>query len=215
MLYGALLSPFVRKVALVVAEKGIACTLESNARANPDFAEASPFGKIPAIRDGTFTLADSSAIAHYLEAKCPTPALIPAEAEARARTIWFDEYANTLLAGSGLKVLFNRFVGPKILGIPGDEAEALKGIAELPRFYDYLEAAAAGPAWLAGEAFTLADIAVAVQLCACDLVQAGPDAATYPAIAAWYARVSARPAWISVVAQAAAHASANRAPQPA
>jgi glutathione S-transferase len=32
---------------------------------------------MPALRDGDYTLPDSTAIIHYLEAKFPDPALIP------------------------------------------------------------------------------------------------------------------------------------------
>ena len=143
-LYGALLSPFVRKVALIAAEKDLPCELvvSNPGGPNPEFVEASPFGKIPAIRDGDFTLADSSAIAHYLEAKQPSPALIPAEAQARGRAIWFDEFADTIFAGAGLKIVFNRLVAPKLLKLPYDEEVAKQGEAELLPILAYLESAA-------------------------------------------------------------------------
>ena len=203
-LYGALLSPFVRKVALIAAEKGLACELVigSPGNANPEFVAASPFGKIPAIRDGLFTLADSSAISHYLEAKQPAPALLPAEAEARGRAVWFDEFADTILAGAGLKIVFNRLVAPRLLKLPYDEAVAQQGEAELPAILAYLEGAAPQAGWLAGE-FSLGDVAVASVLRTMTYVGHGPDTAAYPRTAAWYARVSERPAWQAVAAQEA------------
>ena len=69
---------------------------------NPDFRAASPFGKMPALVDGDYCLPDSSAIVHYLEAMHPEPALIPVEPRARARTIWFDEFADTVLGAAGM-----------------------------------------------------------------------------------------------------------------
>ena len=94
-LYGALLSPFVRKVALAATEKGIDydLILTSPGTPDPDFRVASPFGKIPAIRDGDFLLADSTAIFTYLEAKHPEPALLPADPRLRGKAMWFDEFA--------------------------------------------------------------------------------------------------------------------------
>ena len=203
-LYGALLSPFVRKVALIAAEKGMPCELVMTSPGNtdPEFVAASPFGKIPAIRDGLFTLADSSAIAHYLEAKQPDPALLPAEAEARGRAVWFDEFADTVLAGAGLKIVFNRLVAPRLLKLPYDEAVAQQGEAELPAILAYLEGAAPQDGWLAGE-FSLGDVAVASVLRTMTYVGHGPDTAAYPRTAAWYARVSERPAWQAVAAQEA------------
>ena len=203
-LFGALLSPFVRKVCVAAAEKGMACelVLSSPGNPDPDFAAASPFGKIPAMKDGDYTLADSTAIITYMEAKQPSPALLPAEARARGKAMWFDEFADTIYAASGLKILFNRLVAPRLLKLPYDEAIALQGEAELPRILDYLESVAPQSGWLAGE-FTLGDISVASMLRSMAYVGHGPDAAKYPKTAAWYDRVAARPGWLAVAEQEA------------
>lgn len=203
-LYGALLSPFVRKVAVVLEEKGMTweLALSSPGAPDPDFQKASPFGKIPALCDGDYMLADSSAIAIYLDAKQPTPAVLPAEAKARGKAMWFDEFADTILGASGLKILFNRLVGPKLLKLPSDEAIALQGEAELPRILDYLESAAPEQGWLDGE-FSLGDISVASTLKSMSYVGHGPDASRYPRTAAWYGRVAARPSWATVAAMEA------------
>ena len=75
IVYGASLSPFVRKVLAFAGEKGI--EVESRPvdfrNKSAEFLEASPFGKIPGFRDpgsgsGTggddFCISDSSAIIH-------------------------------------------------------------------------------------------------------------------------------------------------------
>ena len=84
ILYGSTMSPFVRKVAAFAAEKGIDFELKAIGLGDPDpeFRAASPFGKMPALIDGDYRLADSSAIIHYLEAKYPEPELIPADPRA-------------------------------------------------------------------------------------------------------------------------------------
>ncbi len=98
-IYGFPLSPFVRKVVVAVNEKGLAAEVVPSNPSQPDdeFAAVSPFHKIPAFRDGDFTLADSTAIVTYLEAKYPEPPLLPAAPEARAKAIWFEEVADTVL----------------------------------------------------------------------------------------------------------------------
>ena len=195
--YGALLSPFVRKVCLVAEEKGIAYELVMSRPGNPDpdFVKASPFGKIPAIVDGDYRLADSSAIVAYLEAKHPGNPMLPADPQARGQAVWWDEFADTILAASGLKILFNRLVGPKILKIGGDEATALQGEAELPRILGYFESVAPESGWLVGDAFTLADVSVASMFRSLSYVGHEPKSQTHPRTAAWYARVCERPAW--------------------
>lgn len=199
-LYGALLSPYVRKVAVICEEKGISWDLARGGpgSTDPEFLAASPLGKIPAIDDDGFTLADSSAIAFYLQAKHPQPCLLPADPQARGKTVFWDEFADTVLGTSGLKILFNRLVGPKLLKVGGDEAIALQGEAELPRWLDWLETQVPAQGWLLGDAFTLADIAVASTMRTLAYVGHGVDAAQRPQIAAWYGRVVARPAWAAV-----------------
>lgn len=202
-LYGALLSPYVRKVAVFATEKGISYDFVQGSPGSPDpaFVAASPFGKIPAIEDDGFTLADSTAIALYLDARYPQVPLVPEDPQLRGRAIFLDEFADTLLAGSGLKVLFNRLVGPKLLRVGGDEAVALQGEAELPRWFDWLENTVPDDGWLLGDMFSLADISVASVLRTLVYVKHPVDPAVRPRTAAWYARVTARPAWASVAAQ--------------
>ena len=205
-LYGALLSPFVRKVAVVLGEKGLDYTPARGGPGSndPEFLAVSPFAKIPAIDDDHFTLSDSSAIVHYLEAKHPSPALIPTDPQALGQAVWFDEFGDTIFADSGLKILFNRVVGPRFLGKPLNEALALEGEAELPRIFDYIESVVPDDGWLLGEAFSIADITIASMLCTLRYVGHGPNAAAYPRTAAWHARALARPAWQAVAAREAA-----------
>src|SRR5258708_8391309 len=108
-IYGSSLSPFVRKVLAFAAEKGIEIDLQPTGfpDRSAEFCEASPFNKMPAIRDGDYCLSDSTAIVHYLEAKHPEPALIPREPELLANTIWFQKFSNTTMSPSWPKIFFN------------------------------------------------------------------------------------------------------------
>lgn len=200
--FGALLSPYVRKVCLVATEKSVEYDLipRSPHHPDPEFRAASPFGKIPAIVDDGYSLCDSTAIVAYLEAKYPETPLLPADPRARGKAVWFEEYADTILAVSGLKVLFNRFVAPRLLKLPHDEDAAAQGEAELPAIYDYLEGVAPGDGWLAGEDFSLGDIAVASILRSLTYVNVEPKPERYPGICDWYARVRDRPAWREIAA---------------
>lgn len=164
IVYGSSMSPFVRKVLAFAAEKGI--EVESKVVGlqdqDPEFREASPFGKIPGFRDGDFAISDSTAIITYLEAIRPEPNLIPAEPKARARTIWYEEFADTVLAACGGKMFFNRIVAPRFLGREGDEAVANAAECdELPPLLDYLEKVIPDSGYLVEDRLTLADIAVA------------------------------------------------------
>ncbi|MCZ8325188.1 MAG: glutathione S-transferase family protein [Sphingomonadaceae bacterium] len=194
--YGFPISPFVRKVHVVAAEKGIPVELAMSNPAAPaeEFLAASPFRKIPALVDGDFTCADSTAIVTYLDALQPDPPMVPGTPQQKARAIWFEEFADTILVAAGGKVLFNRFVAPKLMGKPGDEAAAEQGLKELEPVLAYLESQC-GDGWLAGGDFSVGDVAVAAVLRSLGYVGLEPDPATHPRTAAWYARVTARPSW--------------------
>lgn len=166
IVYGSSLSPFVRKVVAFAGEKGIDLDLQTTggfAEPKAEFVEASPFRKMPALRDGDFTLADSTAIIHYLEALQPEPALIPADAKQRGKTIWFEEFADTVLCACGAKIFFNLIVAPRFLGRPGDEEVAKQAeLNDLPPILEYLEKVVPQDGgYLVGDTLTLADIAVA------------------------------------------------------
>jgi len=169
ILYGSSLSPFVRKVLAYAGEKGIELELKPTGSApgehSEEFLEASPLRKMPALRDGDFTLADSSAIIQYLEAKFPEPELIPADPKMRGRTIWFEEFADLSLGSCTGKMFFNRVVLPRFFGRGGDEEAALNSERqELPPLLDYLEQVVPEPGeFLVGGRISLADIAIATQ----------------------------------------------------
>jgi glutathione S-transferase len=206
-------SPFVRKVLVVAAEKGIAVeVVMANPREpSPEFLAASPFRKMPALRDGDYTLADSTAIATYLDALQPSPPLFPAEPRARGKAVWFEEVADTIMSPIGAKIVYNRFVAPRMLGIAGDEEAALQGERELEPIFAYLEAAAASEGWLAGTHYSLGDIAVASCLVTLASVDRGAAAERHPRLTAWLARVRARRAWQDVAGRER-EAMAARAP---
>ena len=208
ILYGSSLSPFVRKVLAYAGEKGIELDVVAVGPGdpNPDFRAASPFGKMPGLADGDFKLADSSAIIHYLEAKQPDPALIPGDPQLRGRTIWFDEFADTILAGCGAKMFFNRVVAPRFLKRPGDENLAMAAERdELPPILDYLESVVPGPeGFLVGGGLTLADIAVASPFANLRHLSVEIDAGRHPKTLAFVERILARPSFAPWIEREAA-----------
>lgn len=207
IVYGSSLSPFVRKVLAFAAEKGIEVELKPTGLGNkdPEFIEASPFGKMPGFRDGDFAISDSSAIVAYLEAVKPEPNLIPTEAKARARTIWFDEYSDTILFACGGKMFFNRVVAPRFLGQPGDEAIAARAeCEELPPLLDYLETKIPPSGFLVEDRLTLADISVASPFANFRHLDVVLDPGRYPKLAAYVERMLARPSFAPWIAREAA-----------
>ncbi|HJT39462.1 MAG TPA: glutathione S-transferase family protein [Sphingobium sp.] len=197
IVYGARPSPFVRKVIVFAAEKGIELEVKPAGfgQGGDAFAEASPFGKIPGFQDGDFLISDSSAIITYLEAIRPEPNLIPAEARARARTIWYDEFGDTIVQAAGVPIFFNRMVAP-LMGRPQDlEAADRAEVEQMPKIYDYLEKMLPESGFLVEDRFTLADIAVACPLINVGYCSDGLRQGGWPRLARWIEEMQARPSF--------------------
>jgi glutathione S-transferase len=152
---------------------------------------------MPALRDGDFTLADSSAIVHYLEAKHPQPALIPSQPQALGRCVWFEEFADTILGACCAKMFYNRIVAPRFFGRPGDEEVAAAAERdELPPMLDYLEKQVPGESgFLVGDSISLADIAVATVFANLDHMGVTVDRGAHPRTAAFVDRILSRPSF--------------------
>ncbi len=200
-IYGSSFSPFVRKVTAFCTAAGIDYELVSIGlgSSDPGFHAASPLGKMPAMEDDGFTLADSSAIVHYLEAK-HKPGLIPQNAQGLGKTIWWDEVADCELFAAFQPAFFNRIVAPLFLRRDADEAAATRALTEAaPRVLGVLEPYMPdGEGWLLGDRLTLADIAVASPLV--NFIHAGGTLDAHPRTATFAARMHAQPCFAQSIA---------------
>ncbi|MFC6789892.1 glutathione S-transferase family protein [Methylobacterium komagatae] len=204
IVYGTSVSPYVRKVLVSLFEKGVSFDHKPVPfhADDPGFQAASPTGKIPALDDDGFLLPDSTAILNYIEAKHPEPALIPAEAKARGRAVWFDKYGDTELFPVLIIPFVERFLKPKLMNKEGDEARAQKTIDEkFPPLLDYLESQIEGE-YLVGNAFSIADIAVATNFHNLRLAKYEIDAGRWPKLAAFVNRTLERPSFVKAIAAA-------------
>jgi glutathione S-transferase len=206
IVYGGNISPFVRKVRVALAEKGLEYKLENiNPFAPPpEFLEISPLKRIPAFRDTDQPepnhLADSSIICDYLEHKFPKPSLYPADPFQRARALWFEEYADSVVAsniGSGL--FFERIV-KKLMRRQTDETVCQKTLTEkLPPLFDYLEKEVGDREFLVGNQFSIADISVGTMFVNFAHCGESIDAGRWPKLAAYVKRLHARPSFKSLL----------------
>ena len=204
--YGANASPFVRKVRVFLAEKGIPYNLEPVFPFNPppEFKQMSPLGKIPAYKDGDVVLSDSSVICAYLERTNPQPSLYPADPYDYARALWYEEYADGGLVNVlTIKIFRQKIVVPIFFKQPTDEAMVQKAIAEeLPPMFDYLESQLKeGSTTLVGNQFSIGDIGVATQFVNLRHGGVGVDTKRWPKLAHYIASVHGRPSFKAVIAE--------------
>jgi glutathione S-transferase len=202
---GAAVSPFVRKVRVFLAEKGLEYEHDPvNPFAPPEgFRELSPLGRIPAFRDGERTLADSSVICAYLERTHPEPALFPKEPYDYARALWIEEYMDGgFVPVAGPRIFRPLVLVPLLTRKEVDETEPLRCFAEeMPPFFDYLERQLGEAEFFVDGRLTVADIAVASPFVNLRHAGLAPDAARWPRLAAFLARMHARPSFAACIAE--------------
>ncbi len=201
-LHGVNLSPFVRKARFALEEKGIAYEQIQVLPfgQTPEFLKISPLGKIPVWQDGDFIVPDSSVIIDYLERTHPTPALYPSDPKLRARALWYEEYADTKVVEVLTTVFFQRFVNPKFMQQPTDEALVEETLRDrIPPVFDYLEQEIGDNEVLVGSQYSIADLAVSSPFVNFALGGEEVDAARWPVLAAYVQRCQSRPAQKKVI----------------
>ncbi len=202
-LYHLILSPFCRKVRVILGEKGVTFELvaEKVWRRRPEFLALNPAAQVPVLvlDDGT-AIAESSAILEYLEETYPQPNLMGGDprgrAEVRRLVAWFDLkfYREVTRNLTGEKVQ-KRFLGR---GEPSSEA-IRAGHANLPVHLEYIAWLTERRNWLAGDLFSAADIAAAAHLSTLDYIGDVPWD-KFPPAKDWYARIKSRPSFRALLA---------------
>ena len=201
-LYHLSLSPFCRKIRLVLAEKKLEVELveERPWERRMDFLRLNPAGQVPVLMIDDLTLADSGAIFEYLEETHPEPALLPRDpglrAEARRLAAWFDDKFHAEVTAN---LLYER-VNKKLAKTGHPDSEKIKaGLRNIRYHLDYIGWLTDRRRWLAGNQLTIADFAAAAHLSALDYV-GDVDWARNESVHSWYARIKSRPAFRSILA---------------
>lgn len=201
-LYHHALSPYSRKVRLSLAEKKIEVELveERYWEQDADFMRRNPAGKIPVLKLGSKTLADSTAICEYLEEVHPTPPLLPKSAEdryeVRRLVAWFDDKFNTEVTSKLMgERVFRKVMGT---GYP-DSANVKAGARSIKYHLDYMGWLLDQRRWLAGNELSLADFAAAAHLSCLDYIS-DVDWNRSEVVKDWYAKIKSRPAFRSLLA---------------
>ena len=202
-LYHLWLSPFCRKVRIVLQEKGVSFEMKAEDlwRRRPEFLALNPACEVPVlVVDGEVAIADSAAICEYLEETQPEPALIAGSAgdraEIRRLVAWFDRKFDTEVTRNlvGEKIM-KRFLR---LGEP-DSRAIRAGKQNIHVHLNYIAWLTERRTWLAGDTLSLADIAAAAHLSALDYIGEVPWA-EHEAAKDWYARIKSRPSFRPILA---------------
>jgi glutathione S-transferase len=156
-LYGGDLSPFVQRVKMQLAAKGLDYTYAPppGGMKSEEYLAINPIGKVPAlVTDGGLSLPESEVIVEYIEDAYPKPVLRPRKPEDRASVRLISRITDIYLVPA---------MG-KLFGLlaPGrDPAMVSAALEDVNKALEKLEVYASGKKHIAGNKFTIADCTVA------------------------------------------------------
>ena len=199
VIYGVPGSPFMRSVQMAFEEKGQAYRVQPLSPGDSKseaYLRRHPFGRMPLLEHGDFSLYETQAIIRYIDQVFPGPSLQPADPKAAARMNQVIGINDWYLFPKAVAVIgFQRIVGPALLGLTTDEAAVAAAAPEAERCIRALDGILGQNPFLAGDSFSLADVLVGPQM---DFLGGTPEGETLLAgtgFGAWLERMRARPSF--------------------
>lgn len=203
--YGHPMSTCTRKILATLAEKGASAELVTvdifkGEHKQPAHLARQPFGVVPALEDGDFKMYESRAICRYLDQTLPGPKLTPEDPKGRASMEQWISTEMSYFTPAGLGLIYEHILNP-MAGKPTDAAKVTELETKLANTMVIVEAQLAKHPYVAGDAFTLADISFMPYV---EFLKQTPSAKLLatPAATAWWDRVSMRPSWQKAIGKA-------------
>jgi len=158
-------SPFGRSVLAMLEEKRAPYRLSPLAPGSlktPEYLALHPFGRVPVLVHNGFKLYETQAILRYLDRVLPEPSLTPSDVKRAAR---MDQAMNVndwyLFHDVGNVIIFQRVIGPQLMGLTPDEDVIKAAMPKAHAVYDELSRLLGEQPYFAGEAVSLADLMLA------------------------------------------------------
>ncbi len=180
-------SPMARRVWRFLLEKDIPfepILMNLNGdQMQPEYLELNPFHHVPVIVDGNFRVIESLAILDYLEAKYPTPALLPKDIKALGTVRMVQMVSTNELLPKVISLIFDS----------DDSEKYVQAKENLAIVLQFLDAALGSNDYFGGEQLSLADIVVGTDISL--LPKIGFSLNNYPQLHNWFERLMQRKVW--------------------
>jgi glutathione S-transferase len=203
-LYDCSTAPSPRRARILLAEKGVRHdTVQVDLRAGEQLGEAfrrvNPHCTVPALRtDDGLLLTDNAAIAAWLEARFPEPALLgqtPREKAEIASWNWRIEFEGLMAIAESMRNSAPAMAARALPG-PVNYAQipelAQRGLARLRQFFVDLNDHLEGRDFVAADRFSVADVTAVVAVDFARVVKVKPGE-QHPHVQRWRATMGARP----------------------
>jgi glutathione S-transferase len=201
VVYGVPGSPFVRAVQMGLEEKGVAYHVQAvgpHELKSETYLKRHPFGRVPAFEHGDLKLYETQAILRYVNDVFPEPPLVPADPGAAARMnqiIGINDWY--FFPKAAAPIVFQRVVGPVLLGLPTDEAAVTEAVPMARTCIAELDRLLGSQRFLACDQLSIADLMLAPQI---DFLVATPEGENLlegTGLKAWLTRMNARASMIA------------------
>jgi glutathione S-transferase len=203
-LYDCATAPSPRRARILLAEKGVAhqtvqVDLRNGEQMSDAFRRLNPQCTVPALRtDDGLLLTDNAAIAAYLEASAPEPALLgrtPAEKAEIASWQWRVEFEGLMAIAEALRNSAPAMANRALPG-PVDHAQipalAERGLVRTQQFFAMLNERLAERDFIATDRFSIADITAVVAVDFARVVRVKPGE-MHAHLQRWRALMAQRP----------------------
>ncbi|MEI6445957.1 MAG: glutathione S-transferase family protein [Nostocales cyanobacterium ELA583] len=196
-LYHFPISPNSRRVWITLIEKGLDVELVEldlrGEQSKPEFLAINPFKHIPVLVDDGFNVVESLAILDYLEAKYPTPAMLPTDAKDLGIVKMVEMVSANELFPTVSQLM------PVIFNLPTqNEAAIEQAKIKISTVLQFFEGMLDQRPYFGSNHLTLADIVAGTIVPM--LLLAGISLDEYPKVKAWCDRLIARPSWTTTQA---------------
>jgi glutathione S-transferase len=203
-LYGHPLSSCTRKVLLTAAEKDaridlVPVDLFTGEHKQPAHLARHPFGVVPVLDDAGFVVYESRAIVRYLDARLAGAPLVPAELRDRARMDQWLSVDQSYVAPHVRTLAVQRLLRPRE-GLAPEPVVVGEAERALARAFAVLDRALGDAQFLAGAAFSLADISLMPYVAGLTMVDAAHLIGDLRHLGRWWSEVSSRASWRRAIA---------------
>jgi glutathione S-transferase len=197
--YGIPGSPFLRSVEIALKEKDVPYHLHAMSPAEmktPEHLKLHPFGRIPIFEHDGFRIYETQAIIRYLDEVYIHPPLTPGNPKQRARmnqVIGIIEWY--FFPKAAAPIAFNRIIGPRLLGLPGNEEAISEAMPMARTALAELDQLLGDKPYFTGEKISVADIMLGAQLDLLSTTPEGRELISGTRLAGWLKRMVSRPSF--------------------
>jgi glutathione S-transferase len=172
VLYHLPLDAACRETRIHVAEKGLECELRAEKiwERREDFLKLNPAGEVPVLVDEDHAVIPGTrVISEYLEEAYPEPSLLGRKAVDRAEVRRLVEWFALKFHREVTRNLVDEKIMKRFLKMGQPDTDAIRAGHQNVKYHlDYVSWLSERRRWLAGDSFSLADVAAAAQLSAVD-----------------------------------------------